>query len=96
MSIDIESERLVPIRQAPKHIPGRPHLSAVYRWMQRSNNPLESILVGGRRWTSVEAIHRFIGNSNPTAATTTIPTPARREREIEAAERRLDAAGVKA
>lgn len=94
MPIDLESERIIPLRDGPKHTPGRPHLSAFYRWMQRRENPLETVLVGGRRFTSIEAIGRFIRACNPTNATPD-PVDARRQREIEAAERRLDRAGVK-
>lgn len=93
--IDIESERLVPINKASKHIPGRPHLSAVYRWIGRPNNPLETIKVGGRRFTSVEAIHRFIERGTTGELTPTAALSARRLREIEQAEAELDAAGVK-
>lgn len=92
--IDLDTERLVPIAKAATHIPGRPHISAIYRWMQRTEDPLETVLVGGRRFTSVEAIHRFIKQSSaPEPAARSIS--ARRQREIAAAEKRLDQAGVR-
>lgn len=94
MPIDLESERIIPLRDGPKYTPGRPHLSAFYRWMQRPENPLETVLVGGRRFTSVEAIARFIRACNPSGATPD-PIDVRREREIAAAEARLDKAGVR-
>lgn len=96
--IDHRTENLIPIRQAPGHIPGRPHISAVYRWLNRPMRPLESLMIGGRRFTSQEAIDRFIANGHDhdhdhDQAATSIST--RRSREIEAAEKRLDAAGVR-
>lgn len=94
MSIDLESERLVALREAPKHIPGRPHLSCIYRWMQREANPLETVLVGGRRFTSIEAIWRFIAGCNEPAAMTPPPMAERRRRQIEAAEAELRKAGI--
>jgi hypothetical protein len=94
MAIDVQHENLIPINKAPAHIPGRPHISCLYRWMNHKDRPLETIMIGGRRWTSVEAIGRFIAGCNAPGATGPVPTSARREREILAAERRLDAAGV--
>jgi len=93
--IDLEAERLVPIKAAAKHIPGRPHLSAIYRWMQRTEKPLETVKVGGKRFTSIEAIHRFVEQSGPADREQPRSISARRAAEIEAAERRLDAAGVR-
>lgn len=91
--IDHETEQLIAIKDAPRVIPGRPHLSTVYRWTMRSRHPLEVLKVGGKTMTSIEAISRFIGWCN----TPDIPTPrpsARRQRQIERAERELSEAGV--
>jgi hypothetical protein len=60
MMIDADNENLIPLFKSPRHIPGRPHISTVYRWADRPVNPLETIRVGGRRFTSREAISRFI------------------------------------
>ena len=101
MPIDIENERVIPIREAPKHIPGRPSLASVYRWMTdgvRGGVRLESIVVGGQRFTSLEAIGRFIRatTANSPGASAPVPRPTSRQREaaIRKAERELRAAGV--
>lgn len=93
--IDIASERLIRFCEASKHIPGRPHVSALYRWLKHPVHPIETVLVGGRRWTSVEAIERFVARCSGEAVEAPAATSARRHREIADAEKRLDAAGVR-
>ena len=59
---DILSETAIPIAEAPKHTPGRPHSATIWRWWQKGIKgiKLETYLCGGRRFTSKEAIERFI------------------------------------
>lgn len=61
--IRIADEHLVPLSQVPKLLPEpRPHRNAVYRWAKhgvRGGVRLECIQIGGRRYTSVEALQRF-------------------------------------
>lgn len=64
--IDVASESLIPLRDVPRCLPPRPngkhvHISAVYRWTLRGIRGvvLETIQVGGTRYTSREAIQRF-------------------------------------
>lgn len=94
----IETENLISFRDAPRVIPGRPALSQVYRWAMRGLRGvrLEWMQVGGRRYTSREALSRFY------AATTTAaggesadryPPSKTRKMEIVAAERELASAG---
>ncbi len=65
MSIEL-SEDLIPVREASSHIPTDPHLSTVHRWMMHGVGVgckrvyLESIVIGGRRYTSIQAIQRFV------------------------------------
>ena len=94
MTIDLETERIIPIRQVHKHCPGSPHLSAIYRWTKRAKDPLETIKVGGRRYTSIEAIHRFIRRCSGEEQSVTSELSARRKREIEQAQRELAADGI--
>ncbi|MEQ8763208.1 MAG: DUF1580 domain-containing protein [Planctomycetota bacterium] len=44
------------------HEKKRPHLATVYRWTTRGLQGivLESVQIGGKRYTSLEAIQRFI------------------------------------
>lgn len=95
MTIDIFSEHLVPINQASQHVPGRPHKSTVWRWVLRGvrGQKLETCLCGGRRFTSIEAIERFVSRLTAPDA----PTPEYRRRraaQIAAANAYLDAAGI--
>jgi hypothetical protein len=63
--IEIDSENLILLSDVPKSLPkrrGKPvHLSACYRWMKTglSGVRLETVLVGGQRFTSTEALNRF-------------------------------------
>ena len=64
--IDISAETLIPLSEAPKHLPPRPngkrvHISACYRWISRGVRGvhLESIKIGGSTYTSKEALQRF-------------------------------------
>lgn len=59
MPIDLSVETLVELRKASEYLPGRPHVSTLYRWIQRRRKPLEYIKIGGRTYTSVEALQRF-------------------------------------
>lgn len=92
MAIDVQSENLIHVKDAPKHTPGRPHISTVYRWVFRGD--LETIKVGGRLFTSIEAIHRFITRcTNPAHPPAEAPCT-RRQREIQAANKKLDTVGI--
>jgi hypothetical protein len=96
--IDIANETVIPIAEAPQHIPGRPSLATVWRWVLNGTRAgkLESFLVGGRRFTSLESIQRFAQQSTA-AADGQVPrtlTSKQREREISRAERESIEAGV--
>jgi hypothetical protein len=96
--IDVHCEELVPFQQAPRSIPTRPNLSTLHRWRQRGIRgvTLETILIGGERYTSREALHRFFERS--TAAADGIEAPshptAARSRQQAEARRELQAAGI--
>ena len=106
MPIDIENERVIPIREAPKHIPGRPNVSTAYRWMTdgvkvsgtNERVRLETVKVGGQRFTSIEAIQRFIARTTAASPGDSAPPPRpttrQREAAIRQAERELERAGV--
>lgn len=61
----IVDETLIPLTEAAKEIPGTPSLNSIFRWASKGarGRVLESVLVGGRRFTSREAIRRFIAPS---------------------------------
>ena len=70
VSIDVHTENLIPLSKAPKHIPGNPHISTIHRWVQQGvrGRVLETRMVGGRRFTSLEAIARFISGDQLAAS----------------------------
>ena len=83
------------IKEAPAYFPGRrPNIATVYRFLLREKSALESFRIGGRRFTSVEAIARFIDGCNDQGAVTSASTSRCREREIREAEAELDQAGI--
>ena len=98
MMIDIANETVIPIAEAPQHIPGRPSLATVWRWVLNGTHAgkLESFLVGGRRFTSLESIQRFAQQSTAAADGDAPPvrTPQQRERAVEQAEREATEAGI--
>jgi Protein of unknown function (DUF1580) len=64
--IDIEIEQLLTFNEAAKRVPGGAsgkgvHLHTVFRWTTRGcgGRVLDSVRIGGRRYTSVEALARF-------------------------------------
>jgi hypothetical protein len=103
MMIDPNSETLLSLAQAAKHLPrrrgGRPvHVSCIYRWTTSGCKGviLESIQIGGTRCTSRQALSRFFRRltDGTTTASPTIRTPARRARDLDRAMSELDKAGV--
>ena len=59
--IDRANEALLSFAQASTFLPTRPHIATIHRWRMRGVRGvrLETTLVGGRRFTSKEAIERF-------------------------------------
>jgi len=76
MPIDPAKETLIKLNKAGEIVPGHPTICTLWRWYQEGVNGvrLETALVGGRRFTSREAIHRFIERG--TAARDGEPAPA--------------------
>ena len=66
----LERERLLPFTEVPKHLPlrngKRTHYSTIYRWATKGvrGHVLESFLVGGIRYTTHEAIERFVTHAH--------------------------------
>lgn len=100
--IDIINEQMIPISKVPawceKHL-GRPvNRSTVHRWRLRGARgvKLETVRVGGRRFSSQEALLRFFDDT--TAAADGASSPQRnahkRKREISDAEAYLKSEGM--
>jgi hypothetical protein len=60
--IDTQREKLRLLAKSSPDVPGNPHPSTLVRWALRGIRglKLETVVIGGRRYTSIEAIHRFI------------------------------------
>ncbi len=91
--IDPDRETLFSITQAAKEIPSRPTVETIWRWRTAGcrGHKLETMLYGGRRYTSREAIARFLAaiNNEPVCS----ETPRQRERAIDQAEKRAQQFG---
>jgi len=90
MTLDVTTETLVEFQQAAGEFPGerRPALATLHRWRQRGVRgvKLETLLVGGRRYTSKEAISRFIERQNAADADPSpVITPQQRRAQSESA-----------
>ncbi len=100
--IDSTCETLIALADVPAHLPNRrggrrPHVSCIYRWVQRGCRgiKLEAIQIGGTCCTSLEALQRFF--ERLTAARNGEPASARtakqRHAAIESANQELAKAG---
>lgn len=98
MMIDPSTETLVSLTQAAHTLPGRPNITTVWRWRNRGVRGvrLETILSGGRRFTSLEAIRRFQDRVTAAADGDVVrnETPAQRARSVDRAEQRAAELGV--
>jgi hypothetical protein len=96
--IDVGNEQIVTFAEAARSLPGRPNITTLWRWRNRGVRgvKLEVACVGGRTYTSREALARFL--ERVTAAKNGEPIPSRsnrqREREQHAATLKLQAAGI--
>lgn len=65
----LDGEQLVAISEVPSLLPSRHgkklHMSTVYRWVLKGarGRVLDSAMLGGVRYTSLEALGRFMGAS---------------------------------
>jgi hypothetical protein len=101
--IDPNSETLISLAEAAKHLPRRragkrPHVSCVYRWTTSGCKGivLESLQIGGTRCTSREALTRFFNRLTQGDAPDVPPirTAAQRQRAADSAIKELERAGV--
>ncbi len=91
------SEESIRLGDASKHIPGRPSHRTVWRWAGRGvrGATLETYLVGGRRYTSLAAIARFLVALNtPRTFDSDRMVPDARTEEIQRAENEAERNGL--
>jgi hypothetical protein len=105
MPIDLEIEQLIPIGEVPRLIPSsrlgkKLNVVTVYRWVLHGSRGrrLDSVLIGGSRYTSREAVARFaqdLSDSDiPTLPAPSVRSPAQRQRDQAKAAAILDRAGI--
>lgn len=100
--IDIQKELLIPLRDVPawcgEHLGNRVHRSTVERWRLRGARgvKLSTILAGGTRYTSVEALEAFFAGVTAAADgdNRVVITGSIDERALKRAEAALDADGI--
>ena len=96
--VSILDESILTMAEAAKRLPGRPHLSTLWRWRTRGIGGvcLETALYGGRRVTSIEALERFFEKTTAAADGNPAPTRTHRQRTaaVNRAERELDRDGI--
>ena len=99
MAIDREHEQVIPLRQVSRYVPSRSPgkrvaPSTVWRWAMRRHDPLETFATPGGRFTSVEAVGRFIDRISTAKGIGTSPAadPPDSRRESGRQRQRSDAA----
>jgi len=97
--IDLETEKPVSPKDVCRMLPGRTgngvSLSTVFRWMLKGcqGQKLESLIVGGVRYTSREAVERFVARLNGRENGHSSRRRADQTREVQRVEHELDAQG---
>ncbi len=100
--MNIDSEELLTLSTAATRLPyGRAgksvHVATLHRWASRNGVRgvrLETVRIGGVRYTSAEALQRFIERCSADTARQEPQTTCQRQREIATAEAELNAAGI--
>lgn len=98
--IDTKHETLIPLNRASQHLIGSPHVATLHRWRLRGVNGvrLETLKVGGRRVTSLEALQRFIAGTTAAAdghdRSATPSEGAARKRHLQQVDAQLDRLGL--
>lgn len=62
MAIDVDRDDLISLRKAAESIPTKPSPSTLQRWRLYGvrGRKLETVLIGGLRYTSKQALTRFL------------------------------------
>ncbi len=99
MTIDVQTEELLTLREAASAFPGKKKLglATLFRWIASPGvrgAVLETVTIGRARYTSRQAIARFIAAQNQSKAVTPGITPDQRRRQSAAARRELERSGV--
>ena len=93
--IDLTVDHILLLAKTASVVPSRPHVATLYRWWRRGVRgiKLETVVIGGRRYTSLEALQRFadrLSEATPTAPGNIVRQPRAR---IDHIDHLLDEAG---
>ena len=93
--IDLERESLLTMAEVSAMLPNRPSLCAIWRWRTKGvrGRKLESVVIGGTPYTSLEAVQRFAQGGGDNNAPL-LRSPAQRSRAGEKADRELSELGA--
>ncbi len=101
MPIDLQCEQVMSLQEAAGVLPRQPggkkvHISTLYRWATAGvrGTHLETLRIGGRVVTSVEALQRFAERCSATDPARGPRSAIQRRREIKRAEEELGRAGI--
>jgi len=100
MAIDLRTEAVISFPDAAKVLPAasRPSYATFWRWWRRGVRgvKLETLLIGGKRYTTAEAMQRFVAAlSAPDSSRCPLrSTPVRRDRSQISIEAKLRGEGV--
>ena len=97
-TLTIFREKFLTLTEATKLLPGRPNVATLWRWRTSGCRgiKLETVLIGGKRMVSREALQRFVEATTAAAdgVNAKTQTPRQREAAINRAEKELDRLGV--
>ena len=88
---ELLDESLLALTEACKHFPVKCSRSGIERWLRRGSRGtvLESVLICGKRYTSKEAVGRFLRGQLQVEHDRPAPIRGKSKKDIEAAARRF-------
>lgn len=97
--LDLNQEELLTLKAARSEFPNRPSLPTIWRWILKGSKGirLDSVRIGGRRYTSKQAVARFIQATTMADRLATRPKRKqsdRKDQSLAAAKLILDQFGV--
>ena len=76
----MDTDLYLSLRDAAREIPSRPHINTLRRWILRGSRgrKLEAKMIGGRWFTTRDAIKRFLENPRVSSYPTVFATESQR------------------
>ncbi len=93
--LDYLTENIISLREAARLFPRPPSTATLWRWVYGGVRGirLESVVFGGRRYTSAEAVRRFLAATNGAISPSGLQSP-NRNAAVRQAEDELAADGI--